>query len=824
MPAELDVSDLLVGESDAIRLDHLRSEGLYDADGLHWVIGQAQELIHDDPRASETLCRVLDRAAAELELADIRAEVRYLQARIVTERGDLDHGLLLIGQAREAWLRAGQPTAALRTELGRMQILDDLGRHGDALEVGQQLVAEVEAIEPEADDYPLARAIRAHAIDNIGTAYGLLGSHEQALQAYAQAEAEYAELGLVLDAARPQANRGVELLALGRAREALLELDAAVAGFTRAGDRIYAAKCQGFQAQAHELLGRWVEALDVLSRARRTLEELDASTEAVRLQLAMAEIYLTVGLWTEARHEATEAVERTIAGGLVHDAGVACYLLGSAELGARCASQASAALSRAADLFDQVGDRQYAARTRQMQAEVAALTGRDAEARMLAEQAATELAAGGWLVPLALTRFRLVDLAATPAQAATQLQSAAELVDQLGLPQLRYPLLICQARLARDDDRLDEAEFLLRDAIEEFDRFARALPDHAVRTAFRADRLAAYDDLVAVLLDRGAPGDDHRAREVAGAAKAATLRELIADSVGAGPVGGRPGSELAAASADLAATYQALEAADTAARRTLLVQQAERLEERVSVLRLREGVRPAAADPASPPFPSVPADSGATELELHVAGDDLILFTSNGPDRSAVRMRGVLPSIATTLDQLSDQWTRFMLGSVFSSRHSDLLLRTTQTLLGQLHDVLLGPVAEQLAGDGVLRIVPHRLLHQVPFGALYDGEHYLIERRAVTVLPSPSAAGSTLPVSPDLGSALVVAYADEAAPAVLPEAGLVADLLPGADRLIGNAATSEAFAAAVRGTGPGAPGLPRPVPAEQSAVLPAQVR
>ena len=230
MPAELDVSDLLVGESDAIRLDHLRSEGLYDADGLHWVIGQAQELIHDDPRASETLCRVLDRAAAELGLADIRAEVRYLQARIVTERGDLDHGLLLIGQAREAWLRAGQPTAALRTELGRMQILDDLGRHGDALEVGQQLVAEVEAIEPEADDYPLARAIRAHAIDNIGTAYGLLGSHEQALQAYAQAEAEYAELGLVLDAARPQANRGVELLALGRAREALLELDAAVGG------------------------------------------------------------------------------------------------------------------------------------------------------------------------------------------------------------------------------------------------------------------------------------------------------------------------------------------------------------------------------------------------------------------------------------------------------------------------------------------------------------------------------------------------------------------------------------------------------------------
>ena len=137
-----------------------------------------------------------------------------------------------------------------------------------------------------------------------------------------------------------------------------------------------------------------------------------------------------------------------------------------------------------------------------------------------------------------------------------------------------------------------------------------------------------------------------------------------------------------------------------------------------------------------------------------------------------------------------------MLGSVFSHRHSDLLLRTTQTVLGQLYDVLLGPVADQLAGEAVLRIVPHRLLHQVPFGALYDGERYLIERRAVTVLPSPSADGSALPAAPDLGSALVVAYADEAAPAVQPEADMVADLLPAADRLIGDAATSQAFAAA----------------------------
>ena len=92
--------------------------------------------------------------------------------------------------------------------------------------------------------------------------------------------------------------------------------------------------------------------------------------------------------------------------------------------------------------------------------------------------------------------------------------------------------------------------------------------------------------------------------------------------------------------------------------------------------------------------------------------------------------------MATLLGRLGDQWTRFLLGSVFSVRHSDLLLRTAQTVLQQLYDLLLGPVADQLPGDAVLRIVPHRLLHQVPFHALHDGRRYVVQQRSITVLPT----------------------------------------------------------------------------------------
>ena len=312
MRSDLDVADLLAETTDGARLDQLRAQGLADLRGLEWVMEQAQDLVHDDPKAAEDLGRLCGLAAAQLDLPPVAAQVCYLQARIITERGDLEGGLRLIGQARQEWLRAGRPVAALRTDLGRMQILDDLGRHADALAVGEALLTATAAIAAEEPERELALAVRAHAIDNMGAAYGLTGQHERALAAYAEAGLEYQRLGLTAEAARPRANRGIELLALGRARDALGDLSAATAAFAAAGDRMFAAKCQGHLAQAHQQLGEVVEALAVLEDARATLIELGATVEASRLRLAIADTYLAIGLWPEAEHEAAVAAEPCI--------------------------------------------------------------------------------------------------------------------------------------------------------------------------------------------------------------------------------------------------------------------------------------------------------------------------------------------------------------------------------------------------------------------------------------------------------------------------------------------------------------------------------
>lgn len=60
-------------------------------------------------------------------------------------------------------------------------------------------------------------------------------------------------------------------------------------------------------------------------------------------------------------------------------------------------------------------------------------------------------------------------------------------------------------------------------------------------------------------------------------------------------------------------------------------------------------------------------------------------------------------------------------------------------LLRKLYDLLISPVAQHLpSASGQLIIVPYGPLHTLPFHALSDGEHFLVERFAVSYLPASS--------------------------------------------------------------------------------------
>ena len=794
--AESRIEDLLQEDSIGDRRAKLGEAGLANEIGLGKLLDRAEELVHDEPREAQALCELVDASAADLGLPAVLGRSTYLQGRIATDRGDLRVGLKLIEDSQAHWHRAGKPLEALRTDIGRMYILEDLGEHHEAIAVGERLLDAVDSATPHAEEARLTATIRAMAKENLGAALGMTGEHERAMDAYEEAHRGYVELGMDADTPRPLASRGIELLELGRAREALGDFQAAEAQLREHGDRFWEATAKGYQARAHQQLGEFSAALTALAQARETFAELGVYTEANRLQLASAETYLAIGLWDEARFEASEAAGHAESAEMSHDAARAHYLLALAHLGDGDLDAAEESLRQALQLFEKVGDRQHCARVRQAQLEVFAARGADEQARDLADLVGIELAEGGWLAALAWTQLRRVDVAVDDADANVHLERARATIAELGLPQLSEQYRLRQARLAQRGGDLETAEGLLQQAVDDANLSARALPQHALRTAFRASRIGAHDELIGLLLERCGPGDLRRAKSASRQAKAGTLRDLIAASTGSASLSVESrNEELVVAESDLAATYIALQEADAPAQRVSLSARAKDLQQRVSALRVRDSsVAFGGGGERLVERPSVEPDASgfAATVDYHVLGDDVVIFVSAGEDTHCVRAPGALPRVDDLLTQLGHQWERFAMGSVVTARHEKMLLRTAQDLLARLHDILVAPIAELLGPrGGHLQLVPHRQIGQVPFHALYDGAEYLIDQWVITTSPIPT---SRVAQPKSLARPIVLAVPDERAPAVAQEARAIAELIPSARVLIGDEATSQRLA------------------------------
>ena len=94
-------------------------------------------------------------------------------------------------------------------------------------------------------------------------------------------------------------------------------------------------------------------------------------------------------------------------------------------------------------------------------------------------------------------------------------------------------------------------------------------------------------------------------------------------------------------------------------------------------------------------------------------------------------------------------------------RTAAILSQGEKAYLGRLrflYDALIAPLQGRITGRHLI-IVPHGVLHRVPFSALFNGEHYLLDSHAVVTLPSASVLKYILVKrNPDRGS--LVAFAD----------------------------------------------------------------
>ena len=204
-------------------------------------------------------------------------------------------------------------------------------------------------------------------------------------------------------------------------------------------------------------------------------------------------------------------------------------------------------------------------------------------------------------------------------------------------------------------------------------------------------------------------------------------------------------------------------------------------------------------------------------------------FTVRDQFVAAVLVRGRLRIVPLTpvsrvmnlVRLLRFQLSKFSLGPEYTGAFQETLLRASRAHLHELYRELFAPLLDCLLREGGsvapeasdksavvgtgggavestgithLVIVPHGVLHALPFHALYDGESYLIDRFAISYAPSAGIYSVChRKQSSASKSALIIGVPDERAPLIADEARAIADTLPGSQLVMGAESGDEAL-------------------------------
>jgi CHAT domain-containing protein len=184
----------------------------------------------------------------------------------------------------------------------------------------------------------------------------------------------------------------------------------------------------------------------------------------------------------------------------------------------------------------------------------------------------------------------------------------------------------------------------------------------------------------------------------------------------------------------------------------------------------------------------------AVLLEYFQVDDRLLLATLDRRDLQVTPI-AVMSSVANDVRLLQFQLSKFQLGADYLRSFGPSLVAAMQANLHKLFGELLEPVWPRVKGRHLV-VVPHGVLHYVPFHALFDGSSYVTDACAVSYAPSASVyARCEERPSTDARGALVIGVPDPQAPLIEDEVRAIAGTLPDARLLVGAAATEAAFRA-----------------------------
>lgn len=795
------IAGLLAQPTAVAQTQMLREANLWNETGLAQLIQAGGHLINRDLTQARQLLDICLAFAPELA-PGLQPQALYLRAQTLALNGHFEQALAEIAQAQAGFQDTGQPAAALRTNVGLINVLIHLGRYPQALETAEAALAAI----AQTTDLPPETAVTltAHLQNNRAICYKFMGRYSDARQAYAGAETRFREIGLEEDAANVQMNLGVMLAELGHGSEALSAYEAAAAIYAQTGNQWRQAQNLENRGEVHLWLGNYDQSLEAFAAARDLFATLNAPLEQHILERLTADAYLALNLLPEATAAYRQAIAGLEAGETSpespHYLAGALWGLGATLLRRNRLAEAAELLSRAAAIFAEAGNAHLRSAVLLEQAALAEARGERETAILQTQQALALIADQDWPVQRVYAHLRLADLLLPDAAAEPLLLEAQQIAAGLPLPQLRVGVQQRLGRLYMLQGREAEAETLLTTAVAEIERLRGTLARQSLRTSFLQDKTAVYADLVRLYLARGDQESLQLAFSVTEQAKSRALLDLLSHDIAAllqQDLDPNLAQRLQLLQADLHAIYNETlrgnPEGDRAARLVELNEHAIRLEEEISRLRLQ-------ADMAAPAYPLAQVmpfaalqetlSPDAPLLAYYALDDELLAFIYQDGRLQVSRRLGRVSVVARQLAAMEIELQRFQADRAFIQRHLPRLTRSLQRILGALYQELIAPLADWLADHPRLVVIPHGLLHQLPFAALFDGERYLAESVELRIAPSAAIFNlSRQRPQRRHGTAAIFGADDQLIPYARQEAMAVSRHLPDARLYLGEQAT-----------------------------------
>lgn len=734
-----------------------------------------------DPTQATGAAAALALLAARLDDPEVHALAAWTSGIAALATGQMEDAIEALDTAARRFRELDQPHTAARVQVGKLMALAMLGRYDEAALCGRQ----ARDIFIACGDETSAGRIEL----NLGHTALRRDRYAEAERYYRSAYARFLSTGESALLARTETALADVLMYQHQFAAARLLYEQALQRAADAGLGVVQAQIECNLGNLALAQGHYAQALDYLERSRRRYAALNMPHESAYADLELAEAYLELNLIVEADAIFARATPLFASLGMRAEQAWALAHHGQTAMLLGHHVAARQRFGEARRLFEVENNEVSAALVTLFEAHLLYRIGQFRAAAEAAESAEHVFrAANNRLRRLfaAWLRGEALRAAGDYAAAMPLLHAALQEAESCSVLHIAQRCATSLGLLALASGNPDAAEAQLTRAIAMIESMRAPLPAEEFRTAFIADKLSPFQEMVRLCLGTRRVVDAlyyvERSRsralvEMLGGATASIAHPRDAFEVDAF-------NRLAELRQELNWYYQRLgralegERHERVTELQTMVQQHE-----AAILELTRQIQQRGGNSiVDAPFDLACLQSAlGTEtvmIEYYSLDGELLAFVVTADQVQVVRHLAHERDVEELVDRLRFQIDALRRDVRNKTHHAALLFHRVRHYLERLYDIALRPLVPGIAHRRLI-IVPHRSLHYAPFHALFDGERYVVEQREVCIVPGASVLYRCLQPKPThQEQGIFIGVPDVRAPRVRDEICAIAPLWP----------------------------------------------